>query len=124
MPRTFPLALILSLLLLAGVPAYPQKENGKKRAQAQGLKPRRGECASLMPERDERRDVARLVRADQFLDCERDGYPKHLAGSHGTAFVPWAFSGPTRYEPRHEEHAVATTCGPGGGGDSLPDDED
>jgi hypothetical protein len=31
------------------------------------------------------------------------------AGSHGTGFVPWAFSGPTRYEPRHEEHAVATT---------------
>jgi hypothetical protein len=32
-----------------------------------------------MPERDERHDLARLVRADQFNDCERDGFPKHLA---------------------------------------------
>jgi hypothetical protein len=32
-----------------------------------------------MPERDERHDLARLVRADQFIDCERDGFPKHLA---------------------------------------------
>jgi hypothetical protein len=32
-----------------------------------------------MPERDERHDLARVVRADEFLGCERDGLPKDLA---------------------------------------------
>ena len=32
-----------------------------------------------MPARDERHDLARLVRSQQFLDCERDGFPKELA---------------------------------------------
>jgi hypothetical protein len=41
--------------------------------------PRRPECGILLPERGERYDMARLIRADQFLDCERDGFPKHLA---------------------------------------------
>lgn len=79
MRRSFPLVLTFLILTLVGVPMYSQKSDGKMQAKEKGLMQRRGECASLMPERDERRDVARLVRADQFLDCERDGYPKHLA---------------------------------------------
>jgi hypothetical protein len=37
------------------------------------------ECAIPMPDRDETHDMARLLRAEQFPDCERDGFPKHLA---------------------------------------------
>jgi hypothetical protein len=33
----------------------------------------------LLPERGERHDLARLIRAEQFLVCERDGFPTHLA---------------------------------------------
>ncbi|MGD0932769.1 MAG: hypothetical protein ABR902_19150 [Candidatus Korobacteraceae bacterium] len=43
------------------------------------LQPRRPECAILLPERDERNDVAKLVRAGEFLRCERDGFPADLA---------------------------------------------
>ncbi len=72
---------VVSLLLLTffALPIYAQKEGGKRPARSTELAPRRGECAILMPERDERRDLARLVRAEEFLDCERDGYPKQLA---------------------------------------------
>jgi len=43
------------------------------------LRPRVAECAIPMPDRDETYDMARLLRAEQFPDCERDGFPKHLA---------------------------------------------
>lgn len=79
MPRSFPLVLTLLIFTLVGVPMYSQKSGGKMQAKAKDLTPRRAECAIFMPERDERHDMARLVRADQFLDCERGGYPKHLA---------------------------------------------
>jgi hypothetical protein len=52
---------------------------GKTVTKPPEVKPIRAECAILLPERDERHDLARLVRADQFLDCERDGFPKRLA---------------------------------------------
>lgn len=49
------------------------------------IQPRRAECAMLLPERGEKNDVAKLIRAEQFLRCERDGFPKTLA-------PPWATS--------------------------------
>lgn len=79
MPRSFPLVPILLLLTSVGVPMKSEKYERKMPAKPQELTPRRAECAIFMPERDERHDMARLLRADQFLDCERDGYPKHLA---------------------------------------------
>lgn len=33
----------------------------------------------FLPARDERHDLARLVRSEEFLECERDGFPKALA---------------------------------------------
>lgn len=75
MSRSFPAAaLTLFFCIYAGA-----QQQGKTTAKLPQVKPKRGECAILLPERDERRDLARLVRADQFLDCERDGFPKHLA---------------------------------------------
>ena len=75
MSRSFPAAaLTLFFCIYAGA-----QQQGKATAKLPQVKPKRGECAILLPERDERRDLARLVRADQFLDCERDGFPKHLA---------------------------------------------
>jgi hypothetical protein len=71
------LALVLVLLAPAGAPVYSQQT--KAGPMMPEVKPTRGECAIFLPERDERHDLARLVRADQFLDCERDGFPKHLA---------------------------------------------
>lgn len=79
MSKTYLVALLLLLLALVAVPIYPQKDKRKTPVKRPELMPRRGECATLMPLGDERRDVARLLRADQFLDCERDGYPRHLA---------------------------------------------
>ncbi len=70
--------LILFLFASVGSPVQSQQQ-GKTPTKLPEVKPRRGECAILLPERDERHDLARLVRADQFLDCERDGFPKHLA---------------------------------------------
>ncbi len=75
MSYSFPAA-VLTVLLCVYAGAQQQ---GKTTAKLPEVKPKRGECAILLPERDERRDLARLVRADQFLDCERDGFPKHLA---------------------------------------------
>ena len=70
--------LILFLFASVGVPVHSQQQ-GKTPTKLPEVKPRRAECAILLPEHDERHDLARLVRADQFLDCERDGFPKHLA---------------------------------------------
>ncbi|PYP91701.1 MAG: hypothetical protein DMG65_06555 [Candidatus Angelobacter sp. Gp1-AA117] len=43
------------------------------------IQPKRPECAMLLPQRGERDDLAKLIRAEQFLRCERDGFPKNLA---------------------------------------------
>jgi hypothetical protein len=43
------------------------------------LRPTRPECEILLPERDEPNDLAKLIRADQFLRCERDGFRKDVA---------------------------------------------
>lgn len=55
------------------------QQRGTATAKLPEVKPKRGECSIFLPARDERRDLARLVRSDQFLDCERDGFPKRLA---------------------------------------------
>lgn len=79
MLRSSAITLFLTIALLVGTaPSYSQQGNHAKTA-AQGIKPRHPECGILLPEPDERHDLARLVRADQFLDCERDGFPKSLA---------------------------------------------
>jgi|SRR5215831_12264621 len=39
----------------------------------------RGECGLFYPEADERDDLAKLLRADQFVRCERDGFPRSIA---------------------------------------------
>ncbi len=79
MPRSYPAVLILFLFTLFGAPMCSSQDKDKAPVKPRELTLRRPECAILLPERDERRDVARLVRADQFLDCERDGFPKQLA---------------------------------------------
>lgn len=75
MSISFPAA-VLTVFLCTYAGAQQQ---GKATAKLPEVKPKRGECSILLPERDERRDLARLVRADQFLDCERDGFPRNLA---------------------------------------------
>jgi hypothetical protein len=71
--------LVLLLSTLVGLPMYSRQDKSKTAAKPPELTPRRPECAILLPERGERHDLARLIRADQFLDCERDGYPRDLA---------------------------------------------
>jgi len=78
MSISFRIALTFFLFLCAGLSVHSQQQ-GKATSKLPEVKPRRGECAILLPEWDERHDLARLVRADQFLDCERDGFPKKLA---------------------------------------------
>jgi len=77
MSSSVSIALTFFLLISASPTLHPQQ--GKATTKLPEVKPKRGECAILLPERDERHDLARLVRADQFLDCERDGFPKRLA---------------------------------------------
>lgn len=43
------------------------------------IRPKRPECAMLLPETGERDDLAKLIRSDQFLRCERDGFPETLS---------------------------------------------
>jgi hypothetical protein len=78
MSRLFLIGLAIFLLVSARVPVHSQQQS-KPPAKLTGIKPVRGECAIFLPERDERHDLARLVRADEFLDCERDGFPSELA---------------------------------------------
>jgi hypothetical protein len=68
---------VLTFFLFVSVGMDSQQD--KTKTKGPELAPRRGECAIFLPERDERHDLARLVRAEQFLDCERDGFPEHLA---------------------------------------------
>jgi hypothetical protein len=67
------------LLLLSAARLRAQQSSESKPPQPPEIMPRRPECAILLPERDERHDVARLIRADEFLKCERDGFPKAMA---------------------------------------------
>lgn len=77
MSRSYAVVLILFLFALFGVPMHSSQD--KAPVKHRELTPRRPECGLFLPAWDERRDIARLVRADQFLDCEREGFPKHLA---------------------------------------------
>ena len=78
--RSFPVSLLVLLLFASiGTPIFSQQRNGRTPNKRADLTPRRTECGLFLPERDERHDLARLVRSQQFLDCERDGYPKDLA---------------------------------------------
>jgi len=80
MRRSCPIGLMVLLLFVSiGAPMYSQQQKDKTPNKLPELIPRRPECGLFMPERDERRDLARLVRSGQFLDCERDGFPKNLA---------------------------------------------
>jgi len=71
--------LILLLFTSIGAPTYSQQPKSKTQHKLPELTPRRPECGLVLPARDERHDLARLVRSQQFLDCERDGFPKDLA---------------------------------------------
>lgn len=62
-----------------GAPIYSQQHEGKTPNKLPELMPKKPECGLFLPARDERHDLARLVRSEQFLECERDGFPKDLA---------------------------------------------
>ncbi|SRR5579871_2608630 len=62
-----------------GAPLDSQQYKNSVSGEPSDLVPRRPECGLFLPARDERRDTARLIRADQFLDCEREGFPKRSA---------------------------------------------
>lgn len=74
-----PLRVALGAAVLVFVSGQAQQQKGNAQPKAPEIKPTRPECAIFLPERDERDDLARLLRADQFLRCERDGFPKDLA---------------------------------------------
>lgn len=78
MSSSFPVALTLVVASSVCTSMYSQQQS-KRPTKAPELIPRRPECGILLPERGERNDLARLIRADQFLQCERDGFPKALA---------------------------------------------
>ena|SRR6202171_963792 len=78
--RPFLVSLLVLHLTSIGAPIYSQQRKAQTpRNKLADLTPRRTECGLFLPEPDERHDLARLVRAQQFLDCERDGFPKDLA---------------------------------------------
>ncbi len=81
MCRTFPVSFLLVLILFTsiGTPIYSQQREGQTPNKLAEVTPQRTECGLFLPARDERHDLARLVRAQQFLDCERDGFPENLA---------------------------------------------
>jgi hypothetical protein len=68
-----------------GVPMSPRQDQTKVAAKLPEIVPKRPECSLFLPTRDERKDMASLVRAQEFLDCERDGFPSHLAPPWKTA---------------------------------------
>jgi hypothetical protein len=70
--------ILLTVLLLSIVCPRVLSQGRSKTPKAE-ITPRRPECAILLPERGERNDLAKLIRADQFLQCERDGFPTNLA---------------------------------------------
>lgn len=78
MSSSFRLVLTVLVLTFACSTLHSQQK-GKTETKPPEIMPRRPECGILLPERGERNDVARLIRADQFIQCERDGFPKALA---------------------------------------------
>lgn len=66
---------LTAMVLLFGFRAYRPLLVAEGKHSGPELKPRRPECGILFPERDERDDLAKLIRAEQFVRCERDGFP-------------------------------------------------
>ena len=79
MVRSVPAALMMCVFTFIGASLHSRQDKPNVPAKPPEIMPRRPECGILLPERGERYDMARLIRADQFLDCERDGFPKHLS---------------------------------------------
>jgi hypothetical protein len=80
--RGVKMPLLRSLFLLTIVIGFGPVIHAQKEATPNKLPelvPKRPECGVFLPARDERHDLARLVRSEQFLECERDGFPKELA---------------------------------------------
>ncbi|MGB0035502.1 MAG: hypothetical protein WBP79_08520 [Candidatus Acidiferrales bacterium] len=79
--RTLAVSILLLFLLFtpSGAPTYSQQTKSKTQHKLPELTPRKPECGLFLPARDERHDLARLLRSQQYLDCERDGFPKDLA---------------------------------------------
>jgi hypothetical protein len=71
--------LMLAFFIWIVAPMYSQQPKSKAQHKPTELTPRKAECGLFLPARDERHDIARLLRSQQFLDCERDGFPKDLA---------------------------------------------
>ena len=64
------------IVVIVGSPAVHAQATTTNQGE---LRPTRPECEILLPERDEPNDLAKLIRADQFLRCERDGFRRDLA---------------------------------------------
>jgi hypothetical protein len=64
------------IVVIAGSPAIHAQAVTTNQSE---LRPTRPECEILLPERDEPNDLAKLIRADQFLRCERDGFRRDVA---------------------------------------------
>jgi hypothetical protein len=62
-----------------GAPIHSQPRKSQTPNKLAEITPRRPECGLFLHARDEQHDLARLLRSQQFLDCERDGFPKDLA---------------------------------------------
>jgi hypothetical protein len=71
--------LILAIFTSVVAPIFSQQPKSKTLHKQPELTPRKPECGLFLPARDERHDLARLLRSQQFVDCERDGFPKDLA---------------------------------------------
>jgi hypothetical protein len=68
------------LLFTCFVVVSMAQQPAKSKATAhKGLRMSRRECAIFLPEPDERADTAKLLRGEQFAECERDGFPKSIA---------------------------------------------
>jgi hypothetical protein len=78
MRRTFRLIFMLALSILFVAPMRSQDQHAVT-PKLPELTAQRPECGLFLPMRDERFDMAKLIRADQFVNCERDGYPKNIA---------------------------------------------
>jgi hypothetical protein len=64
------------IVVIVGSPAIHAQTSTPNQGE---LRPTRPECEILLPERDEPNDLAKLIRADQFLRCERDGFRTDIA---------------------------------------------
>jgi hypothetical protein len=64
------------IAVIVGSPAIHAQAATTKQGELRATRP---ECEILLPDRDEPNDLAKLIRADQFLRCERDGFRRDLA---------------------------------------------